>query len=439
MRRGIAARAVRAGPRDLHCPLRARPGAAPSCPMDLIPSPERVSSAAANAFDMVFRGGVADLRRTPAQIISEAPKRVVYRYLPPNDERPARPAGAARAAARRAERLLRPAPRLLARRAPDRRRPPDLPRRVRRHRASPTRTSGSSSGSATCCRTRSAPSARTPAGEPVQLLGWCLGGIMSLLALAGDESLPVASVALVASPFDFRAGAARWRRSAAVANITNGFLGTTLYRALGGAPAPLVKRAFQLTSIDKYLTKPIAIGDPPARPRLARAGRGGRRVHGPDARLPGPHDGPALPPLLPHQRARRGHARPRRRGRRDPPRRRARPGARRSPGSADVLAPRPAVHHIAKLLPERAAGADRDGARRPPRRARRAAAPARSTWAWIDDFFADTARHAPRGCASSRASRISRRLTPPACGGVLAQHAWRAASFIRDLPLRRRG
>ena len=44
-----------------------------------------------------------------------------------------------------------------------------------------------------------------------------------------------------------------------VANVTNGLLGTAVYRALGGAPAPLVKRAFQLTSIDKYLTKPLAI------------------------------------------------------------------------------------------------------------------------------------------------------------------------------------
>ena len=45
--------------------------------MELIPSPERVSSAAANAFDMVFRGGVADLRRTTgegtgARVVSSA-------------------------------------------------------------------------------------------------------------------------------------------------------------------------------------------------------------------------------------------------------------------------------------------------------------------------------------------------------------------------------
>jgi polyhydroxyalkanoate synthase len=31
------------------------------------------------------------------------------------------------------------------------------------------------------------------------------------------------------------------------------------YRTLGGAPAPLVKRAFQLSSVDKFVTKPVAI------------------------------------------------------------------------------------------------------------------------------------------------------------------------------------
>src|SRR3954454_14887422 len=40
-------------------------------------------------------------------------------------------------------------------------------------------------------------------GAPVQPLGWCLGGIRALLAVAGDPKLPVSSVAMVASPFDF--------------------------------------------------------------------------------------------------------------------------------------------------------------------------------------------------------------------------------------------
>jgi len=95
-------------------------------------------------------------------------------------------------------------------------------------------------------------------GAPVQVVGWCLGGIMSLLAIAGDPRLPVNSIAAVASPFDF----ARVRLFAplrGMANVTNGMLGTALYRALGGAPAPLVKRAFQLSSIDKYITKPWAV------------------------------------------------------------------------------------------------------------------------------------------------------------------------------------
>ena len=54
--------------------------------MELLPTPERLGHAAANAFDMVFRGGVADLRRTPAQILDEAPKRILYRYLPQHGE-----------------------------------------------------------------------------------------------------------------------------------------------------------------------------------------------------------------------------------------------------------------------------------------------------------------------------------------------------------------
>ena len=41
--------------------------------------------------------------------------------------------------------------------------------------------------------------------------------------------------------------------------ITRGPLVTQLYRALGGAPAPLVKRGYQLAGIDKYVMKPWTI------------------------------------------------------------------------------------------------------------------------------------------------------------------------------------
>src|SRR3954467_13551999 len=91
----------------------------------------------------------------------------------------------------------------------------------------------------------------------VQVVGWCLGGIMSLLSVAGGD-LPVSSVSLIASPFDFAKvrGAAPVRR---LAELTGGRVVTALYQALGGAPAPLVSLGFQLTALDKRLTKPLTL------------------------------------------------------------------------------------------------------------------------------------------------------------------------------------
>src|SRR3954470_12944917 len=94
-------------------------------------------------------------------------------------------------------------------------------------------------------------------GRDVQLVGWCLGGIMALLAAAGDD-LPIQSIALIASPFDFSKvrTAAPIRR---LAELTGGRLVTALYTALGGAPAPLVSLGFQLTALDKRITKPLTL------------------------------------------------------------------------------------------------------------------------------------------------------------------------------------
>jgi polyhydroxyalkanoate synthase len=222
----------------------------------LIPSPERVGAAAANVVDGVFRGGLADLRRTPAQIIDEAPQRTIYRYLH-HEDRPQKhlpvllvPPLAAPTLCFDLRRGCSLAEHLLAEGHPtylleygdiafsDK----DLGLEHWVHDVVPTAIQRVSEDNG---------------GAPVQLVGWCLGGIMSLLAVAADGELPVNSIAMVASPFDFQKvrlmGPIR-----GVANVTNGMLGTALYRALGGAPAPLTRWGFQLTSIDKYLTKPIA-------------------------------------------------------------------------------------------------------------------------------------------------------------------------------------
>src|SRR3954466_5371612 len=91
----------------------------------------------------------------------------------------------------------------------------------------------------------------------VQVVGWCLGGIISLLSVAGQD-LPVSSVALIASPFDFEK-VRGWAPIRRLAELTGGRVVTALYQALGGAPAPLVYLGFQLTALDKRVTKPVTV------------------------------------------------------------------------------------------------------------------------------------------------------------------------------------
>ncbi|HVP01188.1 MAG TPA: alpha/beta hydrolase [Solirubrobacteraceae bacterium] len=360
--------------------------------MSIVPTPDSVVAGAANVFDVIFRGGVADLRRTPAVIIDEAPKRVVYRYLPGNAERQHElpvllvPPLAAPTMSFDLRRGCSLAEHLIAVGHPtylveygsiafsDR----DLGLEfwVRDVLPNAIRTVSDDAG-----------------GRPVQLLGWCLGGIMSLLAVAADPSLPVAAVATVASPFDF----AQVRLAApirAASNVTNGFLGTALYRTLGGAPAPLVRWAFQLTSIDKYVTKPIAIAthldDRDFLAQIEAVDHFMAHMHAYPGRTMGQlyhrffrvndladgvlelaagdgeiHLADVRVPVL------------------------------AIAGTTDVLAPRAAVHHVGGLLvnaPE----------------VRLETAPgghlgvltgrsaAKTTWAWVDEFFAETAQRAAR-------------------------------------------
>ena len=96
------------------------------------------------------------------------------------------------------------------------------------------------------------------ARRPVRVVAWCLGGIMSLLAHAMDEDLPVEAIAMIASPFDF-SKVPLVAPLRPIAAVTGGQIGTQLYRVLGGAPAPLVKRGYQLAGIDKYVMKPWTI------------------------------------------------------------------------------------------------------------------------------------------------------------------------------------
>jgi polyhydroxyalkanoate synthase len=95
-------------------------------------------------------------------------------------------------------------------------------------------------------------------GKPVHIVTWSLGGVMSLLAAADFPDLPIASLVPVGSPFDVNAVplVAPLRP---FLNADGGRMITAVYRTMGMAPQPLVKKAFQFSSFDKYLTRPLTI------------------------------------------------------------------------------------------------------------------------------------------------------------------------------------
>jgi polyhydroxyalkanoate synthase len=225
-----------------------------------LPSPHDVAAAAANVYDAVLGAGLADLRRMPATVIDEGPQRTVCRYHPveaahgrgngrppvllvPPLAAPALCFDLRRGCSLAEHLLLEGRPTYLvdygAIEFADRRLGLEhwiedvVPRAIR---------AASEDAGAT----------------PVQVVGWCLGGILSLLALAAEPDLPVEAAALIASPFDFTKVplVAPLRPIAAV---TRGHGVTQLYRLLGGAPAPLVKRGYQLAGLQKYLLKPLTL------------------------------------------------------------------------------------------------------------------------------------------------------------------------------------
>lgn len=227
---------------------------------DLIPTPKTVSAAVANVWDRLNRGGLADLRPMPAAIIDEGPQRTVLRYhavshrvnsSPPTPPVLLVPPLAAPATCFDLRRGCSVAEYLLNAGHPtylvdygaiafgDRNLGIEhwidevIPEAVRHVSAD-------------------------AGGQPVQVVGWCLGGIMALLSAADDAELPISRVAMVASPFDFTK-VPMIAPLRPLVDLTGGLAGSVIYRALGGAPAPVVKRAYQLAGFDKYLTKPLAI------------------------------------------------------------------------------------------------------------------------------------------------------------------------------------
>jgi polyhydroxyalkanoate synthase len=217
--------------------------------------PYRLSAAAENIGTRVARGSLADLRQMPHDVIDEAPQRALYRYHVA-DEADGAPI------------LLVPplaAPAL----AFDLRRGCSLVEHLvgigRRpylvdygEIAFADRRLGIEFWIEEVLPRAIAAVSADAGGAPVHVVGWCLGGIFTLLTAADRPDLPLASLTAIASPFDVTAVplVAPLRP---LANLTGGLLGTATYRLLGGAPRWMVRRAFQLSAVDKFVTKPLAI------------------------------------------------------------------------------------------------------------------------------------------------------------------------------------
>jgi polyhydroxyalkanoate synthase subunit PhaC len=214
------------------------------------------AAAVANAWDGTVGGGVADLRPTPSTVIDQGPQRTVRRYLGDDDFPPT------------GEPVLLVPPLAAPPSCFDLRRGCSLAEHMLAagHRTYLLDYGAISFGDRDLGLEHWISDVLPPAieavaadaGEEVALLGWSLGGIFSLLAVAEDPGLPVDALCLIASPFDFT----RVRLASAIrplANLTGGALGSALYRVMGGVPTPLVRTGFQLTSLDKYLTRPWAV------------------------------------------------------------------------------------------------------------------------------------------------------------------------------------
>ncbi|WP_460366617.1 alpha/beta fold hydrolase [Actinocorallia lasiicapitis] len=223
----------------------------------MIPSPRNLRDAAGNVTHKVLYGRLADLRKMPADLIDDGHKRTVYRYRPAKPVIPTGPPV-----------LLVPPLAADAAAAFDLRRGCSLAE----HLVSTGRRTYLVDYGQIAYADRDLglehwidevlPGAirkvsEDAGGQPVQLVGWCLGGIFAVLTAAAHRDLPIASLTSIAAPVDFDrltlAGPLR-----PLTRLTGG-AESVLLTMFGGIPQPLVKRGYQLLGIDKYLMRPLTV------------------------------------------------------------------------------------------------------------------------------------------------------------------------------------
>jgi polyhydroxyalkanoate synthase len=232
--------------------LRSVPGAG------LIPGPDQVVAAASNVAHKLLYGGLADLRPMPRTLIDDGQLRELYHY---------RPSGTVQETG---DPVLLVTPLAAPASCYDLRRGCSLvehfvtggrPTYLLEHGevSFRDRNLGMEHWIDEVVPTAVREVSAHAGGRPVHVIGWSLGGIFSLLTVADSPDLPVASLTVVGSPVDVT----QVPLVAPLRPLLNWMNGrgpiTRGYRLLGGAPKPVVRWAFQLTSVQKLVTKPLAV------------------------------------------------------------------------------------------------------------------------------------------------------------------------------------
>lgn len=225
--------------------------------MDLIPKPDQVASAASNVAHKMLYGGLADLRPMPRTLIDDGPLREVYHYRP---QKTVKQTG---------DPVLLVTPLAAPALCFDLRRGCSLVEHfVQAGR--PTylveygeisfkdRNLGMEHWVEEVVPDSIRATSEHAGGRPVHVIGWSLGGIFAVLAAADGPDLPIASLTVLGSPFDV-AQVPLIAPLRPIIGLTDGGIVTQIYRLMGGAPKPLVKKAFQLSSIQKLVTKPAVM------------------------------------------------------------------------------------------------------------------------------------------------------------------------------------
>jgi polyhydroxyalkanoate synthase len=228
--------------------------------MDVIPKPDQVVSAAGNVAHKVLYGGLADLRPMPRTLIDEGTLREVYHYRP------------AASVQETGDPVLLVTPLAAPSLCFDLRRGCSLVE----HLVTEGRRTYVVEYGQVSFRNRAlgmehwidevVPTAirevsAHAGGRPVHVVGWSLGGIFTVLTAADQPDLPIASLTIVGSPFDVSQVpmVAPIRPLLGLNRTTGRGAVTRAYQLMGGAPKPLVRWAFQLSSFQKLVTKPLAV------------------------------------------------------------------------------------------------------------------------------------------------------------------------------------